>query len=57
VGLFLGWLARRWQHAHPELPVADTGLTAIAAEPDAVLPAPSSTDAPDDASGTAAHAA
>lgn len=36
VGLFLGWLARRWQRTHPDQPAADPGaaVLAIAAAPD-----------------------
>ena len=43
VGLFLGWVARRWQRTHPDLP--DAPVLAIAAPPaaDDEAPPPGST--------------
>jgi membrane protein DedA with SNARE-associated domain len=38
VGLFLGWIARRWQQTRPDLP--DTADLAIAAAPATILPGP-----------------
>jgi membrane protein DedA with SNARE-associated domain len=56
VGLFLGWLARRWQRTHPEQPGDTATVLAVAAAP-AVVQVLSPAGEPDDASGTAARAA
>jgi membrane protein DedA with SNARE-associated domain len=56
VGLFLGWLARRWQHTHPDRPGDTATVLAITAAP-GVAGAPSPAGGTDDVSGTAARAA
>lgn len=60
VGLFLGWLARRWQRTHPDLPGElpnGAVVLAITAQPGAVLQTPPPAGEPDGASGTSARAA
>ncbi|GAA2146267.1 DedA family protein [Glycomyces algeriensis] len=56
MGLFLGWLARRWQRTHPDQP-ADTAVVLAIAAPPVALEAPAPAGETDDAGGRTARAA